>query len=519
MKLLLALAFTLPFTAWSPDVLVKGDEFEAFDAASLNAFDFDGDGRKEIVSFNDNGNLYVLDSRGGRVLAELGTRHPPGWAARDINPVAIGDLYADGTPCIVAANSAAYVSAWCYEGRRLLGGMRFEKRFETQVDLSGGQQVGMDGGAFLADVDGKPGLEIFVETDGHAGQFSLDNAGKVRWSHAWFDGNAGAEVADLDGNGRKEAVFATDAGVIAVFDADKGTPRWQFDARKNGADPGSIPVRPTIVDLDGDGKLEMVFGARNAVDDGPGWQERAHAVFFALRHDGSVLWRVSYDWMNPLTYTRPAPHDVDGDGSLDVVAMDWNTVGHRPGDWETTKRGPNLFALDGRDGSVLWRRGIPSYWSNKDIALADVHKSPGMEIVANMESEGRDGIGIFEAATGKGLAWHDVADAPFEVMRGPVAEDLDGDGDADIIVPVARNVADTSPRGLDVGVREGRLIVLDSRHDGAIAWSGTSLHTDAPMAQGGSASWLTGWRGLVTASVVVLIVVTALLIARRRPVR
>ena len=217
---LLVLAAALPWLAWSPNMLVEGDAYEAFDAASLNAFDFDGDGRKELVSFNDNGVLYVFDSGTGRALAEVRTTHPEGWAARDINPVAIGDLYGDGTPCMVVPNAAGYVSAWCYQGKGFFGKLRFEKRWELRADLSGGQQAGLDGNAFLADVDGRPGLEVFVESDGHAGQFSFTHDGKPRWSHSWWDGNAGAQVADLDGDGRKEAVFASDAGVVAVYDAD-----------------------------------------------------------------------------------------------------------------------------------------------------------------------------------------------------------------------------------------------------------------------------------------------------------
>ncbi|HWH08764.1 MAG TPA: hypothetical protein VNX21_06155, partial [Candidatus Thermoplasmatota archaeon] len=101
-----------------------------------------------------------------------------------------------------------------------------------------------------------------------------------------------------------------------------------------------------------------------------------------------------------------------------------------------------------------------------------------------------------------------------EVMRGPVADDLDGDGDVDLVLPLARKVGDVSERGLDVGEREGRLVRLDTRSEGAIAWSGTSLHTDAPMAQP-RGSWLSGWRGAVTASLVALAVAGALLAAGR----
>lgn len=527
MKVLLAaLAFAWPFGGWHVAETIDGKRFEAFDAASLNLHDFDRDGKQEIVAMNDNGHVYVISATSGRVLADVPTTHPDGWAARDINPVAIGDLYGDGTSCMVIPNSAAYVAAWCYGGKGLFGlSLTFEKRWEVRADAAAfqedflaehpwlkGQQPGIDGNAFLSDVDGDGTLEVFTQTDGYPGQFSFSHDGKLRWLRAEHDGNAGAQVADLDGNGRKEVVFATDAGFVAVFDADHGTPRWSFDAKANGADPGSIPVPPTLADLDGDGRLEIVFGARHAVEDGPGWEERSHARFFALSSEGRLLWRASHEWMNPLTYTRPVPFDVDGDGVLDVIALDWNTVGHKPGNWETTARPPNLFALSGRDGKALWHKPISVYWSNKDIVLLD-----DARIIVNMEKDGKDGLGVFDARDGKELAWHAVADPPWEVMRGPVAGDVDGDGDVDIIVPIAHRTGE-SARGLDVGQRAGALKVIDTRDRTGVIEDGTSLHTDAASDPLFDVTWITGWRGAVTAGVVGVAIALALTFGRRHGV-
>ena len=481
--------------------------FEAFDAASLNLFDFDGDGSPEIVSANDNDRVYVLDLK-GKLRAEIATTHPEGWGARMINPVAIGDLYGDGTPCLVIPNSAAYLSAWCYDGKTLFGKFDFEKRWEIRVDaalyeedfrkthpwINDTMQPGLDGNAYLADVDGEPGLEIFVETDGYPGQFSFTHTGEYRWSRSWYDGNAGVVVADLAGDGAKEAIFASDAGVISVYDADTGKERWTFDARKHGADPGSVTLAPLVADLDGDGKRELVFQARSL----------PNGVWFALRHDGSVLWKRSDAWMNPLAYNHPAPLDVDGDDVLDVVALDWNTVGHKPGNWETTKQGPNLFALSGKDGRVLWRSSVSAYWSNKDFVVA------GDRIIVNAENGGRDGLAEYDLRTGQRLG-HFALPEGWEAMRGPVAWDTGAS--LVLVVPLARPDPSPNYRELDVGHRDGALAIVDAPGTGPLRFSANFLHSDAEVR---AMSTMAKVPGPGPALVLVVAVAGALLVGRRR---
>lgn len=456
---------------WSLHALVERDEFEAFDAASLNLFDFDGDGWPEIVTNNDNNHVYVVSMKNGRVLADIPTTLPDGWNARDINAVAIGDLYGDGTPCMVVPNSAAYLAAWCYQGRTLTGKLDFGRRWEIRVDAAtwepgfrdahpwlGDQQPSMDGAAFLADVDGAPGLEIFVETDGYPGQFSFTHTGEHRWHTSWLDGNGGAVVADLDQDGRKEAIFASDSGALVCYDADSGKERWKFEAAKNGASPGSIPLAPLAADIAGDGKLELVFAARGATSGLDG----SHATWFALRSDGSVLWKRSYDWMNPLAYNHPA--FIDGN----VVALDWNTIGHKPGDWEPTTRGPNLFALKGEDGSVVWRTSVPAYWSNKDFVVL------GDTIVANAALGGRDGLMTFDLATGKAGGFYALPSG-WEAMRGPVAGQ--GHGGTFLVVPLAKPDPSPEREGLDVGDRLGALAIVAVGGED-IRFPANFLHTD-----------------------------------------
>lgn len=461
--------------------------FEAFDTPGIGLYDFNGDGQLEIVANNDNNRAYVLDSRTGKVLTEIKTYlyNNSRWPVRELNPISIGNLYGDGVPCLVIPNSAAFMSAWCYNaGASTADNFVFDKKWEIRADASKyepdfqerhawlyeangsvkkGYGVGLDGNAYLADADGDGKMEVFVETDGWPGQMAFNHDGSYRWSTSWWDGNGGAKVLDIDKDGTKEAVFVSDAGIVSSYNAKNGNLEWAFHARHNGALPGSVPVPPLVADLHGDGKHEIVFGARNVAQDyktNPNWINESHAMYFALDSSGNMLWNVSYDWMNPLQYNHPAAADVNKDGVLDIVFLDWNTVGHNPGDWESTNRKSNLFVLDGRDGSLIWRTGVSIHWSNKDFVIADVDGDGSQEIITSQSKSNDDGLGVYDLYTGAYRGWFPI---DWTLSRGPVAGDLYGDGKLYFVVPVNKKITDRpNYRSLDVGLREGQLRIIET---------------------------------------------------------
>lgn len=477
-------------------------EFEAFDTASLNLYDFNGDGQLEIVSNNDNNRAYVIDSRTGRVLTEIATTHPSGesWPVRDLNPISIGDLYGDGVPCMVIPSSAANMAAWCFDGAASTSdSFVFVKKWEVHLDAedyesdfkekhpwvyneNGTRKLypGADGHAFLSDVDGDGTMEVFVETDGYPGQFAFNHDGSYRWSRSFADGNGGAKVLDIDDDGVKEAVFVSDAGLVVSYNAATGGIEWVFDSGKAGAWPGSIPVAPLVADLHGDGKYETIFGTRNVAREqsDPNWVNESHARYFAIDHAGRILWNVSYDWMNPLQYNHPAPADVNGDGVLDVLFLDWNTVGHKPGNWNTTNRPANLFALDGRDGSELWHTPTTVYWSNKDFVIADADGDGDQDVIAPTAKGGSDGIGVFDLQTGQPEGWFPI---PWQASRGPVAGDLYGDGKLHIVVPLSKSRDEPNYRSLDVGYRHGALQIISTGAAYDATFSANFLNADTHL--------------------------------------
>ncbi|HVL49427.1 MAG TPA: VCBS repeat-containing protein [Candidatus Thermoplasmatota archaeon] len=468
--------------------------FQAFDTHAANLFDLNRDGRMEIIAQSDNHRVYVIDPVSGRILAELYNNLPRSWAARDENGVAIGDVNGNGRADLVVVNSAGEITVFEVDPAGSANGtLAFKELWRALPDprwmkpdfrYNDGRAYGgwpsADGAAFLADVEGNGKQWVFLQTDGTPGQYAFDPTGKFVWGGLRGDGNGGPVVDDLDGDGRLEVVFATDGGQVIVQDAKTGDLKWRYRLPNW---PGSIPVHPLVADLDGDGTKEIVVGGRGVAggpyssseesDITPENRAASHVQLAALDHRGKVLWYKQPEWANPLIYMAPVPHDVDGDGDLDLVFLDWNTIGHKPGRWERTGKA-NLFALEATTGETLWRTSVDSTWSNKAIALIDLDGDGVAEVLAE-EQQGRDGLSFYSARDGKKKGWVGFPDGGWVASRGPFAADVDADGHVEVVVPVMRKApSEHCERAkVNIGCREGALVIFKTQkgarvHDGNV---------------------------------------------------
>ena len=426
-----ALAGTTLLTDINNSTANEVNAFRNFDAPTSAVADFDGDGIPEIVAHNDNQYVYVLSTTKPRVLAEFKPDYPSGWTVRPINDPAVADVDGDGRLDIVVVNSAGRVCVYEYQSGTSTTSMSFARQWCRTMDTY--DSPGADAGAAVADVNGDGKMEIFSQVE-KKGLYAFNWDGSTRWSKNEWGGNAGPLITDLEGDGKKEVIFFSDGGTVKAYDASSGNSKWTFYAGSY-VKPASITLAGNAADIDGDGKQEVVFGARDAPA-GDTYYYDNHLMIFVLSHTGSLQKRWQPSWGNPLTYTHPVLVDVDGDGVKDILMQDWNTIGHKPGNWE--KLGPaNVFAYK-HDGTFLWRTQLDNSWSNDDLAVADVDGDGKQEVLAIGYNGNMDGIWYLDLRTGAKES-HVGVGSGWQVLRGPVAGNLDGSGKTSWAVSVDKS--------------------------------------------------------------------------------
>jgi hypothetical protein len=312
------------------------------------AWDFDGDGRREIVVGSWDGYLYLLDAE----LQDL-----PGWPKWSrkgfFSSPALADLDGDDEPEIVVGSEAGKLYAWHWDGRAAEGfpvdlGYPIWASPSVLTCPGGGGNCLAIGGKdemYVLDAQGESvpgwpqpmqgwpdatvasrGADVLALTTLTPGDPSQG------WIYAWqedgrpldgfpreleMDSDSSPALADLDGDGRTWVAFGDDAGWLHVVDL-RGQARDGYPVRTLGPQPGptptphppggnvySIEASPALADLDGDGRIEIAVGS---------WDGRMYVWDDAGRlREG---WPVAVE---DQIISSAALVDLDGDERLDVV--------------------------------------------------------------------------------------------------------------------------------------------------------------------------------------------------------
>lgn len=333
--------------------------------ASVAIADVDGDEKLEVLSGDSAyGTLYCLSGDGklkGVFRLPSGTDSPP----------AVADLDGDGEVEVIAG------SMWQRDGVGAVtcfSGKSREKVWESRIKGC------VQSEPVLVDLNGDKVLDVIVTSwRGDRGIHALNGKdGKPLWefktpgddkSMGMYHGVA------IGGQGDALTVYAaTCQGDVYALDA-KGKSRWHRHL------DDYLFAPPTLADLDGDGKDELVFGGRK--------------LYAVKSGDGTDLW-------SPATLAHgldrgAAIADANGDDKPDVIYFD----------------GAKVLARDGAGGQVVFTFEAATKGNISSApVIADFDGDGRLDLffvcgVGTSENEGRANLGTAYAIRlkGKGTDW------------------------------------------------------------------------------------------------------------------
>lgn len=205
------------------------------------------------------------------------------------------------------------------------------------------------------------------------------------------------KTVDLDGDGKKEMVFGGTDGSIHVLNYN-GTERRTGYWPKHTSGP--IMAGVEIGDLDKDGQQEIIAASFDG-------------KVYALSATGQTKWQV--DTRSSITFSKPTLGDIDGDNKLDVL------VG------SSSKK---LYAI-GENGHLLWEHLATDKISGTPV-ICDLDGDDKMETVFKSDNGYVSVVGAngAEVSGWPKQAGNQNGFFPFV----PAVADIDEDGKKEIIV-------------------------------------------------------------------------------------
>jgi hypothetical protein len=456
MEIVAALYSTFVFDAQGKQ-LSKGTATKGRVYAPHVVADLDGDGVKEIVVGGNNGTVAAYEWKGGQLVTKAGwpADTSSGGQSPEARGMAAADLDGDGKIEVVVtttntSSTGSQVFVFEPDGTVRPGWPRYNQLSPGDKDFNGEGNTGY--GCFgenvgVGNIDDDPGLEILVTYDNHQiNAFKPDGSSML--ASDWYTNPSNQYLGQRMGWGQfirwADPKIEDDHyhGHLDPWPDVKTTMWLQWTASP-----------PNVVDLDGDGKNEVV-GIPNAemkepyetqayafmaLDGAYGDGSRAarrHAGFEALPMSDKPAVRASGDYYPPDGIPAPTTVNIVGDARPEIIAP--INDGY-------------VYAI-GPDGTRLWRydyaKGVPKTFAS-EVVVADLNKDGTPELVFGTYSlQANAGHIIVLANTGALL--YDIT-LPNQGTNGngigipsaPTLADLDGDGQLEILVQ-------TFEHGIDV---------------------------------------------------------------------
>ncbi|WP_369178004.1 FG-GAP-like repeat-containing protein [Candidatus Thiodubiliella endoseptemdiera] len=132
-------------------------------------------------------------------------------------------------------------------------------------------------------------------------------------------------LADIDGDGDLDLVMGENDGTLKYYQNTGSASNPAYEAKTGGSNPfNSIDVglysKPTLADIDGDGDLDLVVGERNGTLKYYQNTGTTSNPTYEAKTGGSN----PFNGINVGSFSAPTLVDIDGDGNLDLVVGEEN---------------------------------------------------------------------------------------------------------------------------------------------------------------------------------------------------
>jgi hypothetical protein len=275
--------------------------------------------------------------------------------------VGIADLNGDGKNDLLIGYDSAYIGVFHLTGVPFSTAPVFKRRFFPGVPAFHNQALAIQG-------------------------WGLDGTDRSEFT------DSPPVVADINGDGKRELIMVGDhelagntvnrGNSLFVFQADATrAPGFEFPFETAGPlvyfDPGAnildVTPAPAVVDLDRDGKKEILFPSYDG-------------NLYAIRSDKKLFWKFSFANNGARFASEPVVADLNNDGLPEILFSTYETVAGKGA----------LLILD-RFGKKLFHAPLPGRGSMAAPTVADVYRTGGLEVIVNLkDSTSPGGIQIYD---------------------------------------------------------------------------------------------------------------------------
>lgn len=352
----------------------------SYELRGLSVSDLDGDHQMEIIvtaAIPGKINTWVYEPNGTIRLGwpQLSNESGYAWGVYNAN-AAVGDLDADGHKEIVVPSDVHYICAYEGDGTQIPANPIYSGKNWGQVGVWESLAIELRGWGMCNGERAESYRTNFADGPSVISDMNGDGIPEVVATGNVYDCHAGYPPSRYDG--------------VYIFNADRsrfidGEYDWQSVPVDTGAPISenynvieSNQPNPAVADLDGDGKMEIIYSA---------YDGRVHAFWLDKTEHGNWPFSVYHSAEGFYRFaSEPVIADLDGNGYAEVIFTSWAQKGSN----HTGKLhildylGNPIYEISLPDafGDVDWNGSLPA------PTLANIDSDPDLEVVLQTAHSG-----------------------------------------------------------------------------------------------------------------------------------